>query len=159
MNRIEQFSDALRDHVLGRAAHIPLSTALEGVSWEQAGASVARVPHTIWSLVWHIRAAMADIVSYADAPDYHERDYPSGYWPDRTHPASDAEWGDQRRSVDELLRIVGSWIDERDLYAPLPRNREHTLAREILIVGQHNSYHVAQIVEHRMLIGIPVHDW
>ena len=159
MDRDEHFSEALRDHVLGRAAHIPLSTALEGVSWEQSGESVAQVPHTIWSLVWHIRAAMADIVSYVDAPEYHELDYPSGYWPERLHPASDEAWVNQRRSVDELLRIIGSWIDERDLYAPLPRGSGHTLAREILIVGQHNSYHIAQIVEHRMLIGMPLRDW
>lgn len=51
------------------------------------------------------------------------------------------------------------WISKGDLFAPLPANPKHTLYRQIRIIAQHNTYHIAQIVDLRQLLGIPVKDW
>jgi hypothetical protein len=33
------------------------------------------------------------------------------------------------------------------------------LARAALLVVDHNSYHIGQLVDLRMLLGVPVRDW
>jgi len=40
-----------------------------------------------------------------------------------------------------------------DLYAPFPHGSGQTLLREALLVGDHNAYHLGQIVLLRRILG------
>jgi uncharacterized damage-inducible protein DinB len=42
---------------------------------------------------------------------------------------------------------------DRDLLAPLPHAEGYTLLREALLVADHNSYHLGQLVVVRRLLG------
>ena len=40
-----------------------------------------------------------------------------------------------------------------DLFAPIPHGQGQTLLREALLVADHNSYHVGQLILLRRLLG------
>lgn len=159
MTTLDPIKQHLRAVVDAGHAHIGLEAAVEGLTWQRSGDTVEGVDHTVYSLLWHMDACMRDIIDWVEAQDYRERRYPSGFWPTSNRPAKESEW---RAAVDQAKRSlaqVREWVDTKDLLAPLERNAEHTVMRQILIVGKHNSYHIGQIVAHRMMIGLPVRDY
>ncbi len=145
----------------GSWAHVSLEAALEGFPPELRNREAASVPHTAWHLVYHLHAAQRDILDFIRSPDYREREYPAGYWP-RLQPAcSDEDWAVTIASIrSDLNAIRGILLDPAaDLHAPLPNGTGQTLFREALVLGNHNSYHIGQLVDLRMLLGVPVRDW
>lgn len=159
MDGLAPIKEHLRSVVDGGHAHIGLAAAVDGLPWNRAGDSAEGAPHTVFTLLWHTDACMQDIIDWVDAEEYHEPSFPSGLWPEHDRPADESEW---RATVEQAMRSlehVRGWIDTKDLLAPLSRNADHTVARQILVVGKHNSYHIGQIVAHRMAIGAPVKDY
>jgi len=63
----------------------------------------------------------------------------------------------QVRYADQAGALVAD--PEADLFAPFPHGSGQTLLREALLVADHNSYHIGQIVDLRMLLGVPVRDY
>jgi uncharacterized damage-inducible protein DinB len=41
----------------------------------------------------------------------------------------------------------------QDLYDTVPSHDDHTILRELLLVADHNAYHIGQIVTTRRLLG------
>lgn len=152
----------LLNALLGFVAHIPFSKAIEGFPYEKAGEQIPLVEHTGWMLVWHIHKCMEDIISYAESPQtYKEIPYPKGYWPQSVKPESRKDWEQTINRTEACLNKVEGWIKDysKDLFAPIPGTPGHSLFREILLIIDHNSYHIAQLIDLRMSLGIPVKDW
>tara|TARA_A100001037_G_scaffold136705_1_gene123779 strand:+ start:256 stop:720 length:465 start_codon:yes stop_codon:yes gene_type:complete len=131
----------------GTQAHIRPRDVLDHFPLERINRTVPGVPHTPWRLVEHLRLAQRDILDYVSEGDYLELTFPDGYWPAEGE-ASETEW---RSSVERFLTDLDALRTiardpNRALMAPLPRNPEHTLLRELLIIGNHNSYHLGQLV-------------
>ncbi|NBC30159.1 MAG: hypothetical protein GVY29_09250 [Spirochaetes bacterium] len=151
----------LREAIQGHGAHISFAQAIHGFPYERAGERVPSVPHSAWDLVYHMGLVLQDLIDWVIAEEYRPHEYPSGYWPADHAPESADDW---RRAVSEVERridIMKSWIDDgaNNLLEALERNPAHTPARQILLAIDHNSYHIGQLVDLRMLLGIPVRDW
>ena len=56
------------------------------------------------------------------------------------------------RDRDALKQLVSD--PTTDLYAKVPHGTGQTFLREVLLVADHNAYHVGQIVLVRRLLGI-----
>ena len=159
MADLDSIKETLRAVVDAGQAHIGFEASVDGLPWERTGDAAPEVPHTIFTLVWHMDACMRDIIDWVEAEAYRERPYPTGYWPGHPRPAAESEWRVTVEQAKRSIARVRDWVDSRDLLAPLERNPDHTVARQILVVGKHNSYHIGQIVAHRMAIGLPVRDF
>ena len=77
------------------------------------------------------------------------------YWPKRSEPAPDA-WDKSiasfRRDLNDLRQLA---LDpDIDLFATIPHGDGQTYLRELLLVADHNSYHLGQIVALRRQLGI-----
>ena len=154
--------EILAESVAGRGAHITFRQSLEEFPPDRAGDRVDGVAHTVWTLVWHMNEVIRDIIDYVDDPEgYTAKEYPTGYWPESYEPRSEDEWHQKVAEVEEAIDLVKGWLTDelRDLLAPIPGTPGHTLFRQALLVIDHNSYHIGQIVDLRMLLGIPVQDW
>jgi len=157
----EKLREQLAFHLSGKGAHIDFAAALEGFPVDLAGKRVPNLEHTAWGLVYHLRIAQADILDFVRNPDYTELEYPSGYWPGEDGPRDAAEW---ERTIEAFGRDLEALIalvrdPGNDLFAPIPHGSGQTLLREAVLVVDHNSYHVGQLVDIRMLLGVPVRDW
>ncbi|MFP4408503.1 MAG: DinB family protein [Spirochaetaceae bacterium] len=154
--------ETVAEFVSGRGAHITFGQAVDGFPPARAGERVEGVAHTVWTLVWHMKEAIQDIIDYVEEPaSYEPKPYPSGYWPDSYGPPDEEAWRQKVAEVEEAIATVRGWVTDetKDLMAPIPGTPGHTLFRQALLVVDHNSYHIGQIVDLRMLLGIPVKDW
>lgn len=150
---------ALRKHLIellrSRGAHADFDEAIEGLPGELRGARVKDVPFTPWRLLEHLRLAQWDILEFSRNGKHKSPKWPEGYWPDGDAPPNSAAWDASmaafRRDLAEMEKLVKD--PSKDLFAPIPHGQGQTLLREALLVADHNSYHVGQLILLRRLLG------
>lgn len=153
-------SDPLRTHLLRlldwQDAHVSFDAAVADLPPEARGARAPGLPFSPWMLLEHLRLAQADILDFCRNPEYREMAWPDDYWPAAAEPASDEAWEESiaafRHDQEALARLTAD--PATDLFAVIPHGTGQTFLREILLVADHNAYHVGQMVALRRLLGI-----
>lgn len=130
--------------------------AVAGVPPELRGRRPPGLPHSLWELLEHLRLCQWDILDYCVNPDYREPASSREYWPGAAEPPAPEAWDASvaafRRDLAALKRLAGD--PKIDLTGPLPYAPRHTYLRELLLVADHNAYHVGQMIQVRRLLGI-----
>lgn len=150
---------ALRDQLIeflrGGSAHADLKAVLDDFPARLRGAKPKGSPHTPWQLLEHIRIALHDLLDFSTNSNYIQPEWPKDYWPREEAPADAAAWDASVKAVKsdiaEFVRLVGD--AESNLYATIPWGEGQTLLREVLLAGQHTSYHLGQLVLLRRELG------
>jgi uncharacterized damage-inducible protein DinB len=137
-------------------AHVDFETAVADFPRALRGATPEAQPWSAWQLLEHLRLAQHDILDFCRNPAYREMKWPDDYWPASPMPPSDAAWEDaiagylaDRRAVQALAADTAI-----DLGARIPHGSGQTYLRELLLVADHNAYHVGQLVLVRRFLGI-----
>jgi hypothetical protein len=148
----------LRKHLVaaieGGNAHITFADAVKDFPVEHVGIRPNGSPHSAWELLEHMRIAQADIVRFSNDKDYVEPKWPDDYWPSSPVPNSKREWD---ASVDSLRKNLAQFVEmledeKRNLFEPLSWGNGQTLLREALLIADHNSYHLGQLMLVRRMI-------
>jgi DinB superfamily len=150
---------SIRDHLVelleGGHAHVPFEDAIADWPPQLRGTKPPGQPFTPWRLLEHIRIAQWDIVAFTKSAKHVSPEWPSGYWPASDAPTDAAAWdksvaqvGRDRRAMQRLVRDPGT-----DLFARIPHGTGQTVLREALVLADHNSYHLGQLVLLRRLLG------
>ena len=147
--------ELLLEQLEGRNAHVNFEQAVQGLTYKQTGIKVEGLPHTIWELIEHIRIAQADILEFCKNPEYEELDWPKDYWPESSMPESKQQLEASVQAVREGLEEMRNMLRDRenDLQTPFEHGTGQTLFREAMLIVDHNSYHIGQIVQIRRLLG------
>jgi hypothetical protein len=152
-------SDALRQHLLdflrGRNAHADFDTVMADFPSRLRGVKPPGAPHTGWQLLEHMRIAQSDILEFSRDAKHKSPTWPEGYWPKTEAPPSAASWNNSLRSFRADLKAMAKLVADKktDLFAQIPHGSGQTILRETLLIGDHNSYHLGQIVLLRRLLG------
>jgi hypothetical protein len=148
----EQLIELLR----GGHAHAGFGDAIRGFPEEKAGVRPKGSPHSAWELLEHIRIAQNDILHFSQSADYVSPKWPEGYWPAGPAPEDDRQWGRAVRAFRKDLGEFEALVRDpaRDLHARFPWGDGQTLLREALLIADHNSYHLGQLVLVRRLLGV-----
>jgi hypothetical protein len=145
----------LSDLLKGGNAHVSFADALDGFPAAKRGTYVRGLPHTGWQLLEHLRIAQWDILEFSRNPKYVSPEFPEGYWPKTPAPQNEQEWNDSlvafQRDLREMIRLVDD--PRTDLFAPIPHGQGQTVLREALVLADHNSYHLGQLVDLRRALG------
>ncbi len=149
----------LREHLIGlldwHDAHANFETILANWPPELRGVKPEGCPHTAWQLLEHLRICQWDILEFSRDSNHSSPDFPSGYWPPSAAPPSNTAWDDSithfRRDLEETKRLLED--PSVDLFAPIAHGQGQTVLREALLVADHNSYHLGQLVLLRRLLG------
>jgi hypothetical protein len=159
--RSKPSSDAsLRKHLVellnGGNAHASIADAVGDFSAAMRGAFAPGLPHTGWQLLEHIRLAQWDILEFSRNSKHESPEFPAGYWPKSPSPADEAAWDTCVRAIANDLRAMVRLVNDSqaDLHAAFPWGHAQNLLREALVLADHNSYHVAQLVDLRRALGI-----
>ncbi len=150
---------ALREHLRylfdGGGAHLDFNTAVANLPAGLRGAKPEGVPHTPWRLVEHIRIAQWDILEFCRNPRHVSPEFPDGYWPDGDAPPDSAGWETSLGAFRADLRAMQDLVADlsTDLFAAIPHGDGQTILREVLLVADHNSYHLGQLIVVRRLLG------
>jgi uncharacterized damage-inducible protein DinB len=152
-------SDALRQHLLdllrGRNAHADFDTVVADFPSRMRGVKPPGAPHTAWQLLEHMRIAQSDILEFSRDAKHKSPPWPEGYWPKTEAPPSAASWNNSLRSFRADLKAMAKLLADKktDLFAQIPHGTGQTILREVLLVADHNSYHLGQLVLLRRLLG------
>jgi hypothetical protein len=150
---------ALREHLLyvlrGGGAHLDFEKAVADLPPELRGARPAGQPHTPWRLLEHLRIAQWDILRFCIDPSHVSPSFPEGYWPQGDAPPDPGAWDRAVEAFRADLRAVQELVasSATDLFTPLRHGQGQTILREALLVGDHNAYHLGQLVLVRRLLG------
>jgi hypothetical protein len=147
----QQLLDLLR----GSNAHINFDEALAGLPPNLRGVRPAGLPYSPWRLLEHMRIAQWDILEFSRDPKHVSPEFPAGYWPETDAPPDDKAWQNTVRQFRSDLKAMQDLVEDTatDLFAPIAHGEGQTLLREVLLLADHNAYHLGQMVTVRRLLG------
>ena len=153
---MSQLEGILRDTLLagveGQGAHTDSSRMLDGLDWQLAGRLLPDAPYTIQQeanhvIFWNGYAVAATRGESPKAPA-HAVDG----WPGPPGPASAADWDAFVRAYKESLEALKAEIRRVNLGEMMPSG-QRSRADVLRAMGNHVSYHVAQIALLRRMMG------
>jgi hypothetical protein len=144
--------DALRRRVIaqleGGQAYAPVEEIVRGFPPALAGRSIDGLRHTAWEILEHLRIAQWDIMNSALGPDSIPPPLSDEHWPKHPAPEDGAEW---QRTVDVFLqglerakRLASD--PSTDLGGAVLHDTGETILRRILLIADHNAYHLGQLM-------------
>jgi uncharacterized damage-inducible protein DinB len=136
-------------------AHVGFEKSVEGLAPKLRGTRVNGFPHSPWELVEHMRLTQRDILDFCRNPNYTELNWPDDYWPKSPEPPSERAWDDSIAAFREDRAALDALVADEsiDLFAKVPHGQGQTYIREILLVVDHNAYHLGQLVTVRRQLG------
>jgi hypothetical protein len=149
---------ALRQHLLfvlnEEGAHANFDSAIKGLPAELRGKKPKGCPHSAWQLLEHMRIAQLDILEFTRNPKHISPKWPDEYWPVSPVPPTEKAWNKSVKAFRADLGAISEIVADlkTDLYAPLPHDEDKTILREILLVADHNAYHLGELVLLRRML-------
>jgi hypothetical protein len=149
----------LRENVVellnGRGAHAGFDDIVKDMPESLRGVKPDGLPHSAWMLLEHLRLAQWDILEFSRNPKYKSPKWPEGYWPETEAPPSAAAWDKSIRQFRKDLKNMQELVEnpKTDLYAGIPWGNGQTILREALLLADHNSHHLGQLIDVRRLLG------
>jgi len=150
---------ALREDLLhllgGRGAHVEFTRAVAGLPAELRGAKPTGAPYSPWQQVEHMRICQWDILEYIRNPKHVSPEWPDGYWPAEKPPATGA-WDRSVKAFQADLRALERLVANPStvLLARVPHDKNGpTILHEVLLVADHNAYHLGQLLVLRRMLG------
>lgn len=148
--------ETLLNLLQGKGAHMTFDEAVADMPMDAINTRPPNVPYTFWHLVEHIRIAQWDILEFVRDPDHVSPEFPVGLWPARNATADQEQWFASIAAVKaDLQAMMDITADETlNLAAELPHAPGYTYLREILLVADHNAYHVGELAILRQVMGL-----
>lgn len=148
---MEVLRDQLVKSLKGGQAFVPYNRALEGIRPELRGVRPNDAIHSIYQELEHMRIAQEDLLYYALDPDWESPEFPGGLWPKPKQKISDEEWN---KTVNGFFKDLNRTIEmvkdpSIDLQSIIPGSTEYTYLREVVIIIEHNAYHLGKILDIR----------
>lgn len=148
---IDLFKNDLLEFLNGYPAHVNAKKVFQKLKTENRHKKVKHFSHTIWEELEHLRIAQEDILRYMLEPGWKSPKWPEGYWPFEKNHISEQEWEQSLNGFLHDLQELQNFIKTTriDITMKIPHTKNHTYFREILLIIDHNAYHLGKIVEIR----------
>ena len=145
----------LRALLRGGSAHTKFKPVVSGWPPALRGVRPQGAPHTGWQLLEHMRICQWDILEFSRNAGHVSPKFPDGYWPSGDAPADEDAWDRSVAAFEADLKQMEDLVSDpaTDLYARIPHGDGQTILREALVLADHNSYHLGQLVIVRRLLG------
>ena len=143
--------------LLKRQAHMLFEDAVANFPDQHINTRPPGLDYSFWHLLEHLRICQQDILDYIRNPQYKELNFPDDLWPAKDAETDLAGW---RRTIEQFLadrQALTAIIQDpqTNLYAQIPHGWEgHNILREILVVADHNAYHLGELGILRQVMGL-----
>lgn len=149
------FRKNLVELVRGGSAHVGNEKVLKTVSPQARNMRPVGMEHSAFQILEHMRLAQEDILRYTLDPNWVSPPFPEGLWNKNPEAMTDADWDKSVSQffadLNELIALIEN--PEIDLTAEIPHGEGRTYLREILLVADHNAYHLGQLVQVLKALG------
>ena len=154
-----ELRERLIDALGGANAHLPFVDVVRDFPPEARDRRPPGAPHSPWEVLEHMRLTLWDILEFSRDSKHASPEFPTGYWPPAGSSSTGGAW---ERSVAAFERDMQAMKDlvadpQRDLHTQIDHpdaQPHHTLAREAMVVVDHNGYHLGEMVLLRRLLGV-----
>lgn len=125
---------------------MPFDQVVADFPSEHYNSKPPNVTYSFWHLLEHIRIAQEDILEFIKDPDYISPKWPEGYWPAQDARTDQNGWEASLQQIHADIETFKNIVadPETDLYAPLPHAADYNILREVLVVTDHNAYHIGE---------------
>jgi hypothetical protein len=139
----------------GGNAHLTFEQAVADFPLDQINRRPPNVPYSPWHLLEHLRIAQWDILEFVRNPAHVSPPWPQGYWPRPEDEADAARWNQTIRDFCADLKAVEAIVQDpqTEFFADLPHAKGYTVLREVLLVADHNAYHIGEFAILRQVMG------
>ncbi len=138
-------------------AHMTFEDAIRDFPADHINTRPQGVEYTFWHLLEHLRICQWDILDYIRNPNYQHMAWPREYWPEPSAVTNEAGWNNTAALflADRAALVALVQDPQTDLYRPIPHGYDgHNILREILVVADHNAYHIGELGILRQIEGI-----
>ena len=140
----------------GEGAHVAVAKAFARVPQALRTSRPRGFEHSLWELLEHMRSAQEDILRWTLEAGWTSPAWPEGYWP-KSNPKrlQPRAWEKSLASFDKDLEGVIALVRDRrlDLSSDIPHAPGVSYLQEVLLVADHNAYHLGQVVDLRRALG------
>lgn len=138
----------LVEFLRGASAHADIAAVLDDFPAEHYGSKPHQAPYSAWQLLEHIRFTINDLLVFSSDSHYAAPKWPDDYWVAETAPESAAEWKQSVKALKADFAAFEKLVQDSNtnLHAKIPWGEGQTILREVLLAGDHTSYHLGQIV-------------
>jgi hypothetical protein len=147
--------DTLVEFLRGASAHVDFDSVVKDFPAELRGRKPKSAQHSAWQVVEHIRIALDDLYDFSTNSNYTAMKWPDAYWPKEAAPPSEDAWNASVRAVKkgmaEFEKLIGD--PKTNFSSTIPWGDGQTILREVLLAGQHTSYHLGELVLLRRELG------
>ena len=143
-------------HLLrGGNAHMSFRDAVRSFPMEHINTKFPQGTYTPWHLLEHLRLAQWDILDFIRNPNYKDREWPREYWPAPDQQATKEDWQHTIARFEADAKSLEALAEDpsTDLYAPIPHGTGQNILRELLVVADHNAYHIGEFAIARQVMG------
>ncbi|MBD3240418.1 MAG: DinB family protein, partial [Chitinivibrionales bacterium] len=102
----------------------------------------------------HMRIAQWDILQFVRNPNHVSPSYPEGFRPRPDDQVDRKQWARSVKSFRTDLKALAAIAADphTDLFAPIPHAPDYTILRELLLVADHNAYHIGELALLRQIL-------
>ena len=145
----------LSDLLSGGEAHMSFEQSIANFPLDQINIPYPNCTYTPWHLLEHVRFCQRDILDYIRDSTYVAPKFPDDYWLPAAAKTNIAGWhktiADFQADLEAFRRLVRD--PAVDLTAPMPNAPQHNIFRCILVLADHNSYHLGELAVLRQVLG------
>ena len=136
-------------------AHLSFEDAVAGIDPKLLTVIPEHLPYSLWQLIEHIRITQWDIVEFCLHPDHVSPEWPAQYWPAPEEKADQVKLASSLKQIKvDRERFFALLNDpDKDLYTAFPYGDGQNLFREALLIADHTSYHLGELIVLRRLLG------
>ena len=149
----------LREHVVyllnGGGAHARFDDVVKNMPEKLRGVTPDGLSHSAWMLLEHLRLAQWDILEFSRNAKHKSPEWPKGYWPKTEAPPNAPAWNKSIQQFRKDLKATQDLVTnpKTDLFARIPWGDGQTILREALLIADHTSHHLGQLIDVRRLLG------
>jgi hypothetical protein len=137
-------------------AHATFDKAVKGLPASLTGKIPDGSAYSIWQLIEHIRITQWDILEFSKGPGHKSPEWPDEYWPKDPAPPNEHAFKNSIHQISSDRKAFISLLHQagEDIYKLFHWGDGQSLYREALVIADHNSYHTAEIILTRRILGI-----
>lgn len=151
---------SLRKHLIelldGAQAHATFDKVIADFPPRFRGEIPKGLPHSAWMLLEHLRISQWDIIDFCGNPKYKEMKWPEEYWAKTPSPPEPSAWDQSVKAFRDDLEAMKKIVKDpkTDLFAKIAWGDGQSILREAMLIADHNSHHLGQLIDVRRALGI-----
>jgi hypothetical protein len=150
---------ALRRHLAplltSESAHASFEAALADFRAALHGEQPTGAAHTPWQVLEHMRITQRDVLDRIGNANHRALAFPDEYWPPAAVPRKNDAWDASvaafRADQKALADVIGK--NDIDLFGPTRPGADGVLLDDLLMIVDHNAYHLGELILLRRLLG------